>query len=116
MGPFGRRVALVGLIVCIAGGVAFAQRGRNRRPQLDVEVQGNTPYDGRFVFVRLKYDAGFGRWGNHIGDGGIPMRVIICRGQKSAYGCKDRLANLDCVRCGRGVRNGDLAKIRREDE
>ena len=71
-GVFGRRVALVGLIVCIASGAAFAQRGRNRRPQLDVEVQGNTPYDGRFVFVRLKYDAGFGRWGNHIGDGGIP--------------------------------------------
>ena len=71
-GAFGRRVALVGLIVCIASGAAFAQRGRNRRPQLDVEVQGNTPYDGRFVFVRLKYDAGFGRWGNHIGDGGIP--------------------------------------------
>jgi len=71
-GAFGRRVALVGLIVCIASGAAFAQRGRNRRPQLNVEVQGNTPYDGRFVFVRLKYDAGIGRWGNHIGDGGIP--------------------------------------------
>jgi hypothetical protein len=67
-----RRAALVALIVCLAGAVTFAQRGRNRRPALDVEVQGNTPYDGRFVFVRLKYNAGFGRWGNHIGDGGIP--------------------------------------------
>jgi hypothetical protein len=52
--------------------VVFAQRGRNRRPDLGVEVQGNTPYDGRFVFVRLKYNAGFGRWANRIGDGGIP--------------------------------------------
>ncbi len=54
--------------------VAVAQRfgGRNRRPQLDVEVQGNTPYDGRFVFVRLRYSTGFGGWGNWIGDGGPP--------------------------------------------
>ncbi|MEP6916832.1 MAG: DUF4159 domain-containing protein [Acidobacteriota bacterium] len=67
-----RRAVLVALIVALAGAVTFAQRGRNRRPQLDVQVEGNTPYDGRFVFVRLKYNAGFGRWGNHIGDGGIP--------------------------------------------
>jgi hypothetical protein len=67
-----RRIALVALIVCLAGAVTFAQRGRNRRSSLGVEVQGNTPYDGRFVFVRLKYNAGFGRWGNHLGDGGIP--------------------------------------------
>ena len=69
-GAFGRRAALVGLIVCIAGGVAFAQRGRNRRPQLDVEVQGNTPYDGRFTFVRLRYGTSMGY--NHIGNGGYP--------------------------------------------
>jgi hypothetical protein len=63
------------LLVCVAGGAAFAQRGgggRNRRPQLDVQVQGNTPYDGRFTFVRLRYDAGFGRFGNWLGNGGIP--------------------------------------------
>jgi hypothetical protein len=66
------RVAVVAAIVCLAAGLAFAQRGRNRRPELDVQVQGNTPYDGRYVFVLLKYNAGFGRWGNHIGDGGIP--------------------------------------------
>jgi len=68
-----RHAALVLLIVCVAGAVMFAQRGRNRRSsQLDVEVQGNTPYDGRFTFVRLKYNAGFGRWANRIGNGGIP--------------------------------------------
>jgi hypothetical protein len=39
---------------------------------MDVEVQGNTPYDGRFVFVRLKYNAGIGRFGAHLGNGGIP--------------------------------------------
>jgi hypothetical protein len=71
-GAFVSRAALVGLIVCIAGGVAFAQRfgGRNRRPQLDVEVQGNTPYDGRFTFVRLRYGTSMGY--RHIGNGGYP--------------------------------------------
>jgi len=34
-----------------------------------VEVQGNTPYDGRFVFVRLSYPTNMGRW---VGDGGYP--------------------------------------------
>jgi hypothetical protein len=68
-----RRAALVLLLVSVAGAVTLAQRGRNRRSsQLDVEVQGNTPYDGRFTFVRLKYNAGYGRWANRIGDGGIP--------------------------------------------
>lgn len=57
------RAVLAGLVVCLAAGTAFAQRfggGRNRRPPLDVQVQGNTPYDGRFVFVRLRYNGGFG--------------------------------------------------------
>jgi hypothetical protein len=67
-----RVLALVVLLVCIAGALAFAQRGRNRRPQLDVQVQGNTPYDGRFVFVRLRYKSAFGRYGDWIGDGGVP--------------------------------------------
>ena len=67
-----RVLALIGLLVCIAGAVAFAQRGRDRRQQLDVEVQGNTPYDGRFVFVRLQYKTALGRYGNWIGDGGVP--------------------------------------------
>jgi hypothetical protein len=70
-GGMARYLAILVLLVSIAG-VAFAQRGRDRRPQLDVQVQGNTPYDGRFVFVRLRYNAAFGRWGNWIGDGGVP--------------------------------------------
>src|SRR4029453_5520578 len=62
-----------GLLVCLMASVALAQRGgRSRRAQIDVPVEGNTPYDGRFTFVRLKYATGFGRWGNWIGDGGLP--------------------------------------------
>ena len=59
-GARSRHVALVLLLVSLAGAVMLAQRGRNRRSsQLDVQVQGNTPYDGRFTFVRLRYDSGF---------------------------------------------------------
>jgi hypothetical protein len=72
-GVLGRRVIVAGLLVSLGASVALAQRGgRNRRPQLDVAVEGNTPYDGRFVFVRLKYATGFGRFGNWIGNGGLP--------------------------------------------
>jgi hypothetical protein len=73
-GRRGRSVVLIAILICLASGVAFAQRGRgrSRRPDLGVQVQGNTPYDGRFVFVRLRYSAAFGRWGNWIGDGGVP--------------------------------------------
>lgn len=68
-----RRAIVAGLLVCLVASVALAQRGRSRRPQLDVEVQGNTPYDGRFTFIRLKYGTPmFGRFGNWIGDGGLP--------------------------------------------
>lgn len=67
-----RHFLLIVLLIALAGGAAVAQRGRSRRPSIDVEVQGNTPYDGRFVFVRLRYNASFGRWGNWIGDGGLP--------------------------------------------
>ncbi len=67
-----RHFLLIVLLIALAGGAAVAQRGRSRRPSIDVEVQGNTPYDGRFVFVRLSYNASFGRWGNWIGDGGLP--------------------------------------------
>jgi hypothetical protein len=57
------RALLCALVVCLGAGTVLAQRfggGRNRRPTLDVQVQGNTPYDGRFVFVRLRYSGGFG--------------------------------------------------------
>ncbi len=71
-GAHHRHTALVLLLVFVAGAVMFAQRARNRRLQPDMEVQGNTPYDGRFTFVRLKFDPGYGRWANRIGNGGIP--------------------------------------------
>ena len=70
-GALWRRALLAGIIVCIAAGAALAQRGgRTRRPQLDIEVEGNTPYDGRFTFVRLKYGTQFGY--RRIGNGGYP--------------------------------------------
>jgi hypothetical protein len=68
-----RHAALVLLLATVAGAVIGAQRGRNRRSsQLDVDVQGNTPYDGRFTFVRLRYDSGFGG-GFRGGFGGGPL-------------------------------------------
>lgn len=67
-----RRLLLIALLAAVAAAGVSAQRGRSRRAPLDVEVQGNTPYDGRFVFVRLKYTPTFGRWGSWIGDGGVP--------------------------------------------
>ncbi len=72
-GKRSRFLVTIAVLVCLASAVAFAQRGRrSRRPELSVQVQGNTPYDGRFAFVRLKYSAAFGRYGNWIGDGGVP--------------------------------------------
>ena len=54
-------LAIVTLAVLAAGAAGFAQGGRNRRAPLQgVEIEGNTPYDGRFTFVRLRYDTGFG--------------------------------------------------------
>ena len=86
-GAHQRRVALVLLLVSFAGAVTLAQRGRNRRSsQLDVEVQGNTPYDGRFTFVRLRYDSDFGGgfrrgggplWAHDYPDGEVHFSKIL---------------------------------------
>jgi hypothetical protein len=92
-----RRIVAAALLVCIAGSVALAQRGgRNRREQLDVEVQGNTPYDGRFVFVRLRYGTpiGYGRYGNWIGDGGLPWSHDYPEGEVHFSKILDELTNL----------------------
>jgi hypothetical protein len=69
------RTALVAwsLLGATASAAVFAQGfGRSRRSGPEYAVQGNTPYDGRFVFVRLRYDesclASFGRRGR----GGCP--------------------------------------------
>jgi hypothetical protein len=43
----------------------FPGGGGRQFEQLD--VQGNTPYDGRFVFVRLRYNDGFGGFGRRGG-------------------------------------------------
>jgi len=68
-----RRVAAALVAVCLSGAVAYAQRfgQRSRRADLGVEVQGNTPYDGRFVFVRLSYPTPGGYF-RRIGNGGYP--------------------------------------------
>jgi hypothetical protein len=69
-----RRAAVLVAALAMAGAVVYGQRGfgGSRRPPLDVDVQGNTPYDGRFTFVRLRYNAAFGRWRNRLGNGGVP--------------------------------------------
>ena len=62
----GLALALTTTAAVIGVGVSSPQQfpggGGGRRfqqgPQL--EVQGNTPYDGRFVFIRLRYNSGFG--------------------------------------------------------
>jgi hypothetical protein len=53
------------VVVCLALAASaaaqdgwFSGRERSRRPP--PEVAGNTPYDGRFVFVRLRYGSGSG--------------------------------------------------------
>ncbi|OFW09144.1 MAG: hypothetical protein A3H96_25225 [Acidobacteria bacterium RIFCSPLOWO2_02_FULL_67_36] len=68
------RAAVLCAAVAAAGAVLYGQRfgGGSRRAPLDVQVQGNTPYDGRFVFVRLRYNSGFGG-GFRRGGGGGPM-------------------------------------------
>ena len=84
-GALCRRALLAGLIVCIAGGAALAQRfgERSRRPQLNIEIQGNTPYDGRFTFVRLRYGGMFfgGRqgppWSHDYPDGEVHFTKIL---------------------------------------
>ena len=60
------------------GGQGRRQRGFNQEPILD--VQGNTPYDGRFVFIRLRYNSGFGGFGGRRG-GGPPWSHDYPRGE-----------------------------------
>jgi hypothetical protein len=78
-------------LVLIVGVGLFAQEqfgqrggsGRNRRPQLEGTIQGNTEYDGRFVFVRVKYGTGgFGRrgmppWSHDYPDGEVHFSRIL---------------------------------------
>jgi hypothetical protein len=61
------KATLIGLALALTTTAALAglagatpQRGGgfNQGPAMD--VPGNTPYDGRFVFIRLRYSFGYG--------------------------------------------------------
>ncbi len=80
------RAALIGLALAamasagVAGVATSAPQrfgGRNQEPMMD--VQGNTPYDGRFVFIRLRYSFGFGGFGRR--GGGPPWSHDYPRGE-----------------------------------
>jgi hypothetical protein len=78
-----RSSLVLAIALLIAGAGASAARfaaqdapqpfqGGGRGPQreaLDIEVEGNTPYDGRFVFIRLRYDMGGFGFGGRRGGG-----------------------------------------------
>jgi hypothetical protein len=68
------KAALIGLALALTTTIAvigvaasspdqFPGGGGGRRQQQGppLDVQGNTPYDGRFVFIRLMYPFGYGR-------------------------------------------------------
>jgi hypothetical protein len=73
----GRRTAVLALAVIasitVAAAALFAQGfGRSRRSGPEYGVQGNTPYDGRYTFVRLRYEEScLGSYGRG-GGGGCP--------------------------------------------
>ncbi len=63
------RVAAAVVLVTTAGALALAaqqpfrgERGRQRGPAPDLQ-EARVPYDGRFAFVRLRYELGGGRGG-----------------------------------------------------
>jgi hypothetical protein len=59
-----RVVLAIGVVLALAtAGVLAQSYGRSRRSGPQYDVQGNTEYDGRFVFVRLQYATGFGGYG-----------------------------------------------------
>lgn len=69
-----RAVCLAVALSIAATGVVFAQRfGRRYAPPEGavMEPPANQPYDGRFVFIRVRYPT---RWDGyrHLGDGGLP--------------------------------------------
>ena len=82
------KAALIGLVLALTTTAALAglagatpQRGGggrqfNQGPPMD--VQGNTPYDGRFVFIRLAYSFGLGGGRSR---GGPPWRHDYPRGE-----------------------------------
>jgi hypothetical protein len=71
-----RVIVALAIAALLGGGAAFAQDMLfgNRDPGTPLpDVQGNTEYDGRFVFVRLRYgsslgDYGYGRYSGWVHD------------------------------------------------
>jgi hypothetical protein len=55
--------------VAASAPVAYQRGGGRFQDSPPVEYQGNTPYDGRFVFIRLRYNTGFGGFGGRRGGG-----------------------------------------------
>jgi hypothetical protein len=55
-------VTTVAAVAGVAGSAPdqFQGGGGRFQQQAPVDYQGNTPYDGRFVFIRLRYNTGFG--------------------------------------------------------
>lgn len=67
-------IALAAATTAAVAGVAASSPQRfpgGGRQYEQLDVQGNTPYDGRFVFVRLRYNSGFG--GGFGRRGGAPQ-------------------------------------------
>ena len=80
-------IALAAATTAAVAGVATSTPQRPRdfgeaRPRSfeQLDVQGNTPYDGRFVFVRLRYNSGFGGGFGRRG-GGPPWSHDYPRGE-----------------------------------
>jgi len=42
------------------------------QPRLYEVPKNDEDLSGRFTFARVKFDVGLGRWGTHLGDGGLP--------------------------------------------
>ena len=69
-------------IVATADLPAAPQRfggGRGQPNGPPMQATGNTPYDGRFVFIRVRYDTGFGGFGRR--GGGPPWSHDYPRGE-----------------------------------
>jgi Domain of unknown function (DUF4159) len=71
------KAALIGIVLASLTAASVAavaraepQRFGGRQDQgPPIEYQGNTPYDGRVIFVRVRYNSGFGGFGGRRGGG-----------------------------------------------
>jgi hypothetical protein len=58
-----KRAIVLLAILLTAGAAAYAQDFFRGRPPAVTETTGNQPYDGRVVFLRVRYGGGFGGFG-----------------------------------------------------